>query len=116
MAESFEGSCCLQRSTISVLLAILLTVICLGVSFQSQWATSNSQGLITYTVREAGLPFQWMLFEVSSPVGPSSFFKVDPVLLVIDFVIWACVTYGVLYVLKLPRGVVKAPLEPPPST
>ena len=101
----------MQRSTISILLGISLLILGLGASFQTQWVTSNSQGPITYTVREAGLPLQWILFEVSSPVGPSSYFKLDPLLMAVDLVIWACVAYGALYLLKLPRSAAKAPTE-----
>jgi hypothetical protein len=100
---------------ISVLAAAFLLVASLGASFQGRWATSNSQGPITYTVREAGLPLQYVILEVSSPVGPSSFFKVDLLLLVSDFVIWACLAYGILYLLRLPKKAV-APVQTPPTS
>ena len=93
----------MQRSTISILIALVLVLVSLGASYQTKWVTSNSQGPITYTVREAGLPLQYVLFEVSSPVGPSSYFKVDLLLLVVDFAIWACLAYGILYVMKVPK-------------
>jgi len=86
--------------------------VSLTVSSQYDWVTSNLQGPITYVVRGEGLPLQFVLVQVSSPVGPSSFTKVDPLFLIVDFLVWAFVAYGALYLLKLPRQDAAKPPSP----
>jgi hypothetical protein len=93
----------MQRGTISIVAAIVIVLLSLTVSFSYQWVTANTQGPITYSEKGEGLPFQYVIYEVASPVGTSSHFKVDPFFLVVDFLVWACVAYGALYALKLPR-------------
>lgn len=93
----------MQRSTIAIAVGVVILLLSLTVSFSYQWVTSNLQGPITYSEKGAGLPLQFVIFEVASPVGPSSFFKVDALYLVVDFLVWVCVAYGALYLLDLPK-------------
>lgn len=93
----------MQRSTIAIAAGAVILLLSMTISFSYQWVTSNSQGPITYSEKGAGLPFQFVLFEVASPVGPSSFFKVDAFYLIVDFLVWVCVAYGALYLLNLPK-------------
>jgi hypothetical protein len=93
----------MHRITLAIASGVVILLLSLTVAFSYQWVTANTQGSITYSEKGAGLPFQSVQFEVASPVGPSSYFKVDPFLLVVDFLVWACLAYGVLYLLNLPR-------------
>ena len=103
----------MKRSTISVIAAVVILLGSLAVSTQFEWVASNSQGPITYTVRGAGLPLQFIQSEVGSPVGASSYFKVDAAYLAVDFLVWALVAFLVLHLLKIPKPAVHAPPSPP---
>jgi hypothetical protein len=109
----------MQRGTIAIVVAVVLLLVSLTVSSQYDWTTSNLQGPITYVVRGEGLPLQFVLVQVSSPtwpksssVWPNSFFKVDPLSMVVDLFVWAFVAYGALYLLKLPRQDAAKPPSP----
>ncbi len=93
----------MQRSTIAIAAGAVILLLSLSVSFSYQWVTSNSRGPITYSEKGAGLPLQFVLFEVASPVGPSSFFKVNAFYLIVDFLVWVCLAYGALYLINLPK-------------
>ncbi|HVP24092.1 MAG TPA: hypothetical protein VMS77_09310 [Conexivisphaerales archaeon] len=93
----------MDRETLSVIAGLVVLMLSLGASSTYAWVTSNSQGPITYSVRELGLPLPYVLFELSSPVGPSSYFKLDPLLLLVDLAIWTVIAYAALYFLKMPR-------------
>jgi len=93
----------MQRSTMAIAAGTVMLLLSLTVSFSYQWVTANSQGPITYSAKGAGLPLQYVIFELASPVGPSSYFKVDVLSLIVDFLVWVCLAYGALYLLKLPK-------------
>ena len=99
----------MQRSTIAIAVGTAILLLSLTVSFNYEWATANSQGPITYSQRGAGLPLQYVNFEVASPVGPSSYFKVDAVYLIVDFLVWVGLAYAALYLANVPRREVIAP-------
>jgi hypothetical protein len=93
----------MHRSTVAIALGTVIVLLSLTVSFSFQWVTANTQGPITYSQRGAGLPLQYVIFEVASPVGPSSYFKVDAFYLLVDFLVWVALAYGALLLLNLPK-------------
>lgn len=86
----------LGNITLASISGVFLISLSLLFNYSYTWSTSNSQGAISYRMRAFGLPLQYVYQEVSSPVGPSSFFKVSPGNLVLDFVVWAVLAYLVL--------------------
>jgi hypothetical protein len=81
-----------MRESLKVLLgglALLLGSLAYG--YQYVWNAVNTNGEIAYQVWAAGLPLQYVEAELSSPVGASSYVRVDPVWLVLDLVFWMIV-------------------------
>jgi hypothetical protein len=93
----------MRRTTIALALGAIILLLSLTVSSSYQWATANLQGTIVYSERGVGFPLQFVLYEVASPVGPSSYFKVDPFYLIADLLVWVILAYGALYLLNLPK-------------
>lgn|GEM_PF-948191 len=79
---------------------VVLILASLLFNYSYVWSTYNSQGPISYDMRAYGLPLQYIYQEVSSPVGPSSFFKVSPTAFVVDFLVWAAFSYLIIFLVR----------------
>jgi len=95
----------MNRTLEATVVGVAVLLATLAFSYQYQWNATNSNGLVTYDMRAAGLPLQYLQFEVSSPVGPSSYFKVDTFSFVLDLLVWVGVAYvGLAYYARRSDG------------
>lgn len=81
----------------SFLLGFALLLLSLLYNFRYVWNTSNSNGQITYVMRYYGLPFQYIYQELSSPVGPSSYFKISAMYFSIDLLFWCIIAALIIF-------------------
>jgi uncharacterized membrane protein len=107
----------IKRLHVALLISLILLLVSLAYSYEYTWETQNSTGKIAYVNKAAGLPLQFLTIEVSSPVGPSSFVKVDPLLTIINVLFWFLVAYGLTTVFSLKKRSLTSRHDPvPPST
>ncbi|MEM0118289.1 MAG: hypothetical protein QXV32_07560 [Conexivisphaerales archaeon] len=89
----------------SLLLGFALLLSTLSYNYVYVWNTSNNNGHITYVLRYYGLPFQYIFQELSSPVGPSSYFKVSAGYFTVDLLFWSAV--AALVIIAVSRYIAK---------
>lgn len=94
----------LTTTSSSLLSGFILLLLSLLFNYNYTWYTSNSQGEITYLLRNYGLPLQFIFQELSSPVGPSSYFKISPANFILDLTFWWFVSAAIIYVARLYFG------------
>jgi hypothetical protein len=91
------------RASQIAILDVVLVLLSLAVSSSSTWATSNSQGPISYKLVGAGFPLPYVLLQMyPAKVGPSSYVQVDPLFLVADLVFWLLICF-VAFRLWMPK-------------